>query len=124
MKDEDIKPTDLIGPFEQLVLTAVVALGDRAYGLAIHERVGELGNRAVRLGAIYTTLERMEEKQYIVSRISPATPQREGRSRRVYKLLESGERVLQESVDMSKRAAETVEDSGWRIGKWKIRRAR
>ena len=57
-----VKQRDLIGPFEQLVLTAIYKLGERAYGMAIHEEVAELGGRHVRLGAVYMTLDRMREK--------------------------------------------------------------
>lgn len=112
------KQPDLIGPFEQLVLTAVLALRERAYGMAIHTKVGELGNKRVRLGAIYMTLERMEEKGYVSSWATDPTPERGGRSRRCYKLLALGERVLQESAETARRVFETVEGS-WRIRKWR-----
>jgi DNA-binding PadR family transcriptional regulator len=121
MKESEKKQTDLIGPFEQLVLTAIVALGERAYGLIIHERVAELGNRSVRVGAIYTTLERMEEKRYITSRITTGTARRAGRTRRVYTLTERGETVLLESAETARRVYETVDDF-WSLGKWKSRR--
>lgn len=120
MKNTETKKPDLIGPFEQLVLTAIVALGERGYGMAIHAKVSELANRTVRHGAVYMTLERMEEKGYVSWSMADPTPERGGRTRRCYKLLDLGERVLQESVETAKRVQETVEHS-WRIGKWRPR---
>jgi DNA-binding PadR family transcriptional regulator len=105
------KRTELIGPFEQLVLTAILALGDEAYGLAIHERVGVLANKTVRQSAIYMTLERMEEKEYIESWETAGTPERGGRSRRCYKLRALGEQVLHDSAETAKRVYETVNQS-------------
>src|SRR5215510_15084957 len=98
-----MKKTDLIGPFEQLVLASVLALRDRAYGMAIYANVSKLANRRVRISAIYMTLERMEEKGYVESWMTDPTPERGGRSRRCYKLLALGERVLQESAETARR---------------------
>jgi DNA-binding PadR family transcriptional regulator len=98
-----------IGQFEQLVLTAILALGDDAYGVTIRERVGELAAKSVSLGAVYATLDRLEDKKLINSWLSDPTPERGGRSKRHYRLLASGERALHESVVTSRRVCETVE---------------
>jgi DNA-binding PadR family transcriptional regulator len=98
-----------IGQFEQLVLTAILALGDDAYGVTIRERVGGLAAKSVSLGAVYATLDRLEDKKLIGSWLSDPTPERGGRSKRHYRLLASGERALNESVMISRRVCETAE---------------
>ena len=62
---------DSIGQFEQLVLTAVLSLKDDAYGVSIHAKAAELAKpKAVSLGAVYVTLDRLEDKGLISSRLS------------------------------------------------------
>src|SRR5262245_17529220 len=92
-----------IGQFEQLVLTAILALDDNAYGVTIHDSVSELATpKKVSLGAIYATLDRLEDKKLITSWLSDPTPERGGRSKRHYRLQPSGERALRESALMAK----------------------
>jgi DNA-binding PadR family transcriptional regulator len=102
--------TRTIGQFEQIVLTAVACLGDNAYGVSIHVRVRELSSpKAVSLGAVYATLDRLEDKKVIRSWLSGPTRQRGGRSKRHYQLKPEGERALRESVRTARRICDTVE---------------
>ena len=71
------RPVEGLGSFEQLVLAAVLALGDDAYGPTVSEKVIELGRKPVRLGAIYVTLDRMEQKGLLITVYEPNT--RKGR---------------------------------------------
>jgi DNA-binding PadR family transcriptional regulator len=106
-----------IGQFEQIVLTAILSLGDNAYGVTIHAKVEELSRpKRVVLGAIYATLDRLEDKGLIASWLSNPTPERGGRSKRHYRLEKSGERALQDSVVAARRICDAVENA-W--GKWK-----
>ena len=99
-----------IGQFEQLTLAAILELGDNAYGVTIHETVERLAAaRTVSIGAVYATLDRLEDKRLIASWLSDPTPERGGRSKRHYKLEAAGERALRESVLASKRVCESVE---------------
>jgi PadR family transcriptional regulator PadR len=99
-----MKKRDIPGQFEQLVLTAVLTLGNDAYGISIHRKVKELSNpRAVSLGAIYVTLDRMEDKGYLRSWLSDPTPERGGRSKRRYELKSAGQKALREAMAMSQR---------------------
>ncbi|MNC85400.1 Transcriptional regulator PadR-like family protein [compost metagenome] len=102
----------VIGQFEQMVLTAILALGDRAYGVTIHGEVGSLAGKPISLGSIYATLDRLEDKGLIESWLSNPTPERGGRSKRHYRLLAAGSRVLRESVQASRRVCEAV-DAVW-----------
>ena len=93
-----------VGQFEQLVLTAILALGDNAYGVTIHAKVEELARpRKVAMGAVYATLDRLEDKKLIASWLSEPTKARGGRSRRHYRLEKSGEEALSESAEAAKR---------------------
>src|SRR5712692_2258182 len=95
---------DSLGQFEQLVLTAILTLREDAYGVTIHEKVEELAHpKAVSLGAVYVTLDRLEDKGLIASWLSDPTPQRGGRAKRCYKLEALGERALEESAVTARR---------------------
>src|ERR1700730_14899784 len=95
---------DSIGQFEQLVLTAILSLREDAYGVTIHEKVGELARpKAISLGAVYVTLDRLEDKGLVSSWLSEPTAERGGRARRCYRLEALGERALEESAATAKR---------------------
>ncbi len=51
-----------LGAFEQLILFSVLQLGDEAYGVSIRENIEERARRTVSIGAIYTTLARLEQR--------------------------------------------------------------
>ncbi len=101
-----------LGQFEQLVLTAILALGDNAYGVTIHAKAEELSSpRKIARGAIYATLDRMEDKGLIASWMSAPTPERGGRSRRHYRLEKPGEKALRETAKQAQRLIETISKS-------------
>jgi DNA-binding PadR family transcriptional regulator len=98
-----------LGQFEQLVLTAIVSLGDNAYGVTIHAKIEELVRpRTVKLGAVYATLDRLEDKGLVASWLSEPTAERGGRSRRHYRLEKSGESALRESVEAARRICDVI----------------
>ena len=98
-----------LGQFEQVVLTAILALGENAYGVTIHAKVEELSRpRKIARGAVYATLDRMEDKGLIASWMSAPTPERGGRSRRHYRLEKPGEKSLRETVKQAQRLVETI----------------
>jgi DNA-binding PadR family transcriptional regulator len=100
---------DSLGQFEQLVLTAILTLREDAYGVSIHSKVQELARpKPVSLGAIYVTLDRLEDKGYLSSRLSDPTPERGGRAKRYYRVEALGERALEESVVTAKRIWDDV----------------
>jgi len=103
---------DSLGQFEQLVLTAILSLGENAYGVTIHKKVTELAYpKSVVLGAVYVTLDRLEDKGYIKSWLSDPTPERGGRSKRYYELQAVGEKVLRESIAAAQRICAAVEEA-------------
>jgi PadR family transcriptional regulator len=94
-----------LGPLELTVLLAVARLGDDAHGLAIRRDISARTKHDYSVGAVYTTLQRLEAKGLVSSRATDPLPVRGGRSRREFKLTASGRRAL--------RAAERVATSVW-----------
>jgi DNA-binding PadR family transcriptional regulator len=95
---------DSLGQFEQLVLTAILIRREDAYGVSIHAKVQELARpKSVSLGAVYVTLDRLEDKGLLSSWLSDPTPERGGRAKRCYRLEALGERALEESAVTAKR---------------------
>jgi DNA-binding PadR family transcriptional regulator len=101
--------TDSLGEFEQLVLLAVAHLGDEAYGLRIRGAIETRTGRSVSVGALYTGLERLEQKRYLESSASDPLPQRGGRSRRHYELTSAGAAALRRSHEVLARMWDGLE---------------
>jgi PadR family transcriptional regulator, regulatory protein PadR len=89
---------DGLGEFEQLVLLALVHLKHNAYGMTIRREINQRTGRDVSIGAVYTTLDRLENKGYISSFESEATAERGNRARRYFKLEGLGATALQNSL--------------------------
>jgi DNA-binding PadR family transcriptional regulator len=88
-----------IGEFEQLVLLALVRLGPEAYGATARREIETRTGRELSISAVYTTLERLEQKGLVRSRIGEPTPQRGGRRRKHFELLPLGARALKVAYD-------------------------
>jgi PadR family transcriptional regulator PadR len=88
-----------LGEFEQIVLLAVLRLGDEAYGVPIRQDIEQRTGRALTVGALYRTLDRLEDKGYVSSAFSDPTPERGGRSKRYFKIEPLGVRTLRASRD-------------------------
>jgi PadR family transcriptional regulator, regulatory protein PadR len=87
-----------LGEFEQLVMLAIVRLGDDASGAAIRAAVEEGSRRTVWIGAIYTTLQRLADKGLIDSSVAqPPTPGE--RKRKVFTLTPDGQESLSHAYD-------------------------
>jgi PadR family transcriptional regulator PadR len=89
--------SDILGAFEQAVLLALVRLEKQAYGRTILKEVQQRLQRDVAAGAVYATLDRLEEKRLISSRLGSGTAIRAGRPRRYYSIENAGVRALNES---------------------------
>lgn len=86
-----------LGEFEQMVLLAIVHLGDDAYGVPIVDEIERRTGRAVARAAVYVTLRRLEEKGLISSWMSDPTAARGGKARRCVKIERSGAQALREA---------------------------
>src|SRR5690242_10198073 len=95
-----------LGEFEQLVLLALVRLGDRAYGVTVREEIARRARRDVSLGAVYKTLERLEDKGLVSSTIGEPTPERGGRRKKFFRIAPSGARALRHALAALRRMAD------------------
>jgi PadR family transcriptional regulator, regulatory protein PadR len=86
-----------LGEFEQIVLLAILRLGDEAYAIPIRQEIEERTGRSVARGALYTALERLEAKRCLRSRMSSPLPERGGRSRRYFTVTPAGLAAIRSS---------------------------
>ncbi|MCG8307647.1 MAG: PadR family transcriptional regulator [Cytophagales bacterium] len=91
---------EYIGEFEELVLLLIVMLEEEAYGLAIRNALKEQADRTVTIGAVHGTVNRLEKKGFIQSRLGGATELRGGRRKRLFTITAYGKKVLQKSHDV------------------------
>jgi len=92
-----LMPARSLGSLELAALLAVARLGHNAYGLAVRGDLAERTGRDYSVGAVYTTLQRLEDKGFVTSRASAPLPVRGGRSRRQFTLTGAGSRALREA---------------------------
>ena len=95
-----MRRNDYLGAFEQIVLLALVRLRNNAYGVTIRREIAERAGRDVSIGAIYTTLERMERKGLVTSLRGDPTPERGGRGKRSSAIAAPGVEALNRSRDV------------------------
>jgi PadR family transcriptional regulator PadR len=86
-----------LGELEQMVLLAILRLGDEAYGGRIRRELEERAERGVARGALYVTIDRLVEKGMLESRMGDSTPGRGGRRRRYLTLTPAGKTAVQRS---------------------------
>lgn len=88
---------DALGEFEQAVLLAIIHLDSDAYGVSIRREIESRTGRQVAVGALYTALDRLEEKRYVRSAMSAPTPRRGGRAKKYFRVTASGLGALRQS---------------------------
>jgi DNA-binding PadR family transcriptional regulator len=86
-----------LGEFEQMVLFALISLGDDAYGASIRREIVHRTGRDVSPGAVYTVLDRLVQADLVTSHVGAPTAERGGRRRKHYRIRGDGARLLQET---------------------------
>ena len=94
-----------LGEFEQLLLFALVQLEADAYGGRIRELIEGRTGRSVSPGAIYTALDRLEQRGLVSSSLGEATAQRGGKRKRYYRIEPAGTELLRQSHEALTRMA-------------------
>src|ERR1700732_3300629 len=89
----------MLGEFEYLLLTTAARLGDEAYGAAIRQEMARATGRRCSVGALYTTLDRLETKGLLKTWMGEATPQRGGRSKRMVRVTPKGIQAAKDFYD-------------------------
>ncbi len=83
-----------IGEFEELVLLTIASLGEAAYGVSVKEDIEDRADRSISIGALHSTITRLEEKGFIKSRLGDPTQERGGRAKRFFELTRDGKVAL------------------------------
>jgi DNA-binding PadR family transcriptional regulator len=86
----------MVGEFEYVILTAAATLGDDAYGAAIREQIESTTGRRCSIGALYTTIDRLESKGLLATWMGEATAERGGRAKRMVRLTPQGVRAAKD----------------------------
>jgi PadR family transcriptional regulator PadR len=89
-----VTPPPVLGEFEQLVLMAIVRLDDEAYGATIRREIESRTARRLSISAVYTTLDRLQQKGLVRSWIGEPTAERGGRRRKYFAMEPAGARAL------------------------------
>jgi PadR family transcriptional regulator PadR len=106
-----MKPTRLLGGFENLLLLVILRLDDRAYGVAIRQMLMDEAEKDVAIGAIYTGLDRLEQKGFVESWTGEPTPERGGRAKKFYRVTAPGKKALHETNSAIRRLSSGLEGS-------------
>lgn len=104
-----MKPPINLGEFEQIVLLTLMRLGADAYGASVQAEIEDRGGRKVSVSAVYTTLDRLEVKGLVRSRIGDPTPQRGGKRKKHYEITAAGSRALRDAYEVMKRMTRGIE---------------
>jgi PadR family transcriptional regulator, regulatory protein PadR len=101
-----------IGEFEELVLLTIASLGDDAYGVAIKKDIESRTDRSLSIGALHSTITRLEEKGFIKSWLGDPTQERGGRRKRFFELTTDGKAAV--------RKMKELRDELWSLSKGKL----
>ena len=98
--------TPSLGDFEQLVLLALIRLGEQGYGVTIHDEIVRRAGRDVTVAAVYKTLERLELKGFAASALGEPTAERGGRRKKYFRIQPAGRRALAHALASLQRMAD------------------
>ncbi|HEY3405340.1 MAG TPA: helix-turn-helix transcriptional regulator [Ohtaekwangia sp.] len=101
-----------LGEFEELVLLTIATLGKEAYGVSIKEDIENRTDRSLSIGALHSTITRLEEKGFIKSWLGDPTQERGGRRKRYFELTHEGKVALHNMKDLR--------DELWKLSKTKL----
>src|SRR5262245_17339367 len=99
-----------LGEFEELVLLTIASLGDTAYGVSVQGAIEGRTDRSISMGALHSTITRLEEKGLIASHLGDPTQERGGRRKRFFEVTHAGKVVLHRQKEL-------------RDGLWKVSKA-
>jgi PadR family transcriptional regulator, regulatory protein PadR len=101
-----------LGEFEGLVLLTIAAIGEQAYGVSIQQDIELRCNRSISIGALHSTITRLEEKGFLKSWVGGATKERGGRSKRYYEVTQAGKKAVTET--------KSLRDELWAVSRIKL----
>jgi PadR family transcriptional regulator, regulatory protein PadR len=98
-----------VGEFEELVLLTIASLDVNAYGVTVKEDIEKRTDRSISIGALHSTITRLEEKGFIKSWLGEPTQERGGRRKRFFELTKDGKIALHEM--------KALRDELWKLSK-------
>jgi len=104
----------MLGEFEYVLITAAVSLGESAYGAAIREEIEKVAGRRCSIGALYTTIERLEKKGMLRTWMGESTAQRGGRAKRMVSVTPEG---MHAAKEFYKAIVRVSRNASWATGK-------
>jgi PadR family transcriptional regulator len=104
------------GEFEYILISTTTTLGDGAYGVAIREEIASTTRRSCSIGALYTTIDRLEKKGLPKTRMSESTPERGGRAKRMVCVTATGVQAARELYETVVRVSRNVSWVENRVG--------
>lgn len=99
------RPTDT----EQQLLLATWRLGEGAYGVSIRDELRKRTGRRIAVGAVYSTMIRLEKRGWVRSRLSDPTPVRGGKAKRLFRVTPAGKQALEDARVVMERLWEGLE---------------
>jgi PadR family transcriptional regulator len=109
-------PMPSLGEFEQVVLLAILRLGYNAYGVTVRKEIRDCTDRDPAPGALYNTLDRLEDKGMVTSRLGGSTPKRGGRPKRLFKVTANGIEALSRAQRAYRRLMKDIRIPGVAYG--------
>jgi len=87
---EEMRKGEYLGNFDLMLLLALMRLGDDAYGVTIARELEEQTGREVVVASVYASLDRLQDRRLVASRLGDATPERGGRAKRYFRITGAG----------------------------------
>ena len=107
----------MLGEFEYLIITAAASLGERAYSAAIRDEIEGATGGKCSIGALYTTVDRLESKGLVKTWMGEATPQRGGRAKRMIQVTAEGVKAAEHFYNAINRLTRNVT---WAPGRLRV----
>ena len=105
---------EFLGNFELVVMLALIRLGENAYGVPIAREIEARSGRRVSLGSIYATLERLEAKGLVSSKLGEPTSERGGRAKKYFRISGMGLREVRATQRMLMKSWQGLRQLEWR----------
>ena len=93
----------ILGGFEECLILAILKLSNKAYSVSIAEAVEEATGKEVTVGSIFTTLGRLEDKNFVSSEVGEATKEKGGKAKRYYRVESAGYQALQDTQEIKRK---------------------
>ena len=97
-----------LGELEQLVLLALIRLGNEAYGIPVQQELARVAKRRATFATVYATLQRLEAKDFVRSRLGEPTAERGGRRKKYFEPTSLGTRALRRSIEATERMTQGI----------------